>query len=149
MTAADLAGSAWRLSRDGDPEVLALFRRHYTYRPRAVPPARCVGPGERLVLIGRTGKALFVWRLERFRQDGQDGINCAVFRNEGEGLASALILDAERWARAKWGSTRLFTFVHPQRVRSRNPGWCFACAGWRRCGRTKERSLVVMEKKPA
>lgn len=53
------------------------------------------------------GKALWVWR--RFKSgDGQEGLNCAVFRNEGAVLSSDLILaaDAEKNAGIPVGQER-------------------------------------------
>jgi hypothetical protein len=38
--------------------------------------------------------------------------------------------------------------VNPRRVRSSNPGYCFQLAGWRRCGITKIRKLLILEALP-
>ena len=80
----------WCLSRDGDVAGYALYRRHYSAAKNRRPDdghCRCrrqfVGPGEKLVLLGTDARALFVWRRSQFRLDGQSGVNCAVFRNEG------------------------------------------------------------------
>jgi hypothetical protein len=138
----------WRLSRDGDPIGLALYRRHYSRRVYADgrDPALFVGPGHKLVLIAHDDDALFVWR--RFIDaSGQQGVNCAVFRNESPNLASAMILDAETWAWDRWPGERLYTYVNPGRIRSTNPGYCFKHAGWRTCGMTRgRRPLVILEK---
>ncbi|MFN8468262.1 MAG: hypothetical protein U0X20_22070 [Caldilineaceae bacterium] len=148
----------WMLTHDGDPRAFELATHHYTfhhytdrrrdrdgYRNRRL----FVGPGEKLVLLTHDALALFVWR--RFiSKDGQAGVNCAVFRNEGafcgQVPSSRLILAAEVWARARWGEVRLYTYVDPRRVRSGNPGFCFKAAGWRRCGVTNKRRLWVFEK---
>ena len=91
----------WRESRDGDPRGLALYRRHYSSRRYADgrDPALFVGPGEKTVLLSHDDDALFVWR-KFIDASGQQGVNCAVFRNESPHLASAMILDAETWAAA-------------------------------------------------
>jgi hypothetical protein len=93
-------------------------------------------------------RAVFVWR-KFISKDAQEGVNCAVFRNEGAGLSSALIRDAMSLAWQRWPAQRLYTYVNPRRVRSRNPGYCFLMAGWRRCGVTKTRKLLVFEALPS
>jgi hypothetical protein len=60
--------------------------------------------------------------------------------------ASALILQAEQFARRRWPYLpRFFTYVDPAAVRGSNPGFCFQKAGWRRCGVTA-RGLIILEK---
>lgn len=142
-------GSPWIPARDGDPSVRAVFDRHYSrkrYRDGRK-PALFVGPGEKMVLRTAACDAIFVWR--RFISlDGQDGVNCAIFRNEGPLLSSDLILEAERLAWERWPGERLFTYVNLAKVRSTNPGYCFLRAGWRRGGVTKVHRLFVLEKLP-
>lgn len=64
-------------------------------------------------------------------RDGQIGVNCAPFRNEGaycgEVKSSRLILSAEVWAWARWPGERLYTYVDARRVRSTTR----ASATWR------------------
>jgi hypothetical protein len=138
-------------------DAFRLFKRHYTFNPyrdgrreRKDNPNRhrFVGPGPRMVLMTPRHDALFVWRKERYRLDNQAGVHCAVFRNESGGLSSVLILAAEEMAWERWPGERLFTFVNPRKVRSTNPGFCFLKAGWRRCGLTKKRKLLILEKQP-
>lgn len=139
--------SNWIEVRDGFPEAMRLFKRHYSYRKYADGrnPALFCGPGEKLVLITPNADALFVWR--KFKSmDGQQGINCAVFRNEGPLLSSLLITEAEELARRRWPGERLFTYINPRKIKSVNPGYCFKVAGWRRCGITKRHKLIIMEK---
>lgn len=138
----------WRESRDGDPRGLALYRRHYSSRRYADgrDPALFVGPGEKTVLLSHDDDALFVWR-KFIDASGQQGVNCAVFRNESPHLASAMILDAETWAIERWPGERLYTYVNPRSIRSANPGYCFKRAGWRAVGFTRgRRPLVVLAK---
>lgn len=153
-----LPGWLWLPAKDGDPRAFAIMRRHYTYqayqdgRRRAGGGYRnrrlFVGPGEKMVLMTVNCDALFVWR--KFKDDsGQTGVNCAVFRNESSLLASALILEAEQLAWVRWPGERLYTYVDGCKVRSSNPGYCFKMAGWRVCGRTKAKRLIIMEKLPA
>ncbi len=137
----------WLQVRDGDPAGQVLFNRHYSkyHYADGRKPTRFVGPGERIVLITCGGDALFVWR--KFKDaSGQQGVNCAAFRNESEILSSELILLAEAFAAERWPGERLYTYVNAGKIKSINPGCCFKKAGWRVCGVTKKRKLVVLEK---
>jgi hypothetical protein len=80
--------------------------------------------------------------------DAQVGVNCAVFRNETSIRSSDLIREAEALAWQKWPGARLYTYVNPRQVRSVIPGYCFRRAGWRRCGVTKRRQLLIFERLP-
>lgn len=137
----------WRAIKDGDDEARRFFDRHYSRKHYADGrrPKLFVGPGEKLVMVTPCRRALFVWR--RFiSRDGQEGVNCAVFRNEGAGLSSSLIMEADRIADERWPGERHFTYVSPRGVRSTNPGFCFLQAGWRRCGITKWNKLIILER---
>lgn len=148
--------SHWYPLHDGDPMAFGIMRRHYTFQKyadgrRNNPGNRSrrlfVGPGEKMVLATSDGLALFVWR--KFIDDsGQQGINCAVFRNEGPHLSSTLILEAEQLAWGRWPGERLYTYVNPKRIKSANPGYCFKKAGWRTCGKTFAKQLHILEKYP-
>lgn len=140
-------GLYWCECRDGDEAARALFQKHYSYKPHrdGRKPKLFVGPGEKMVLITECAQALFVWR--KFKSDNnQQGVNCAVFRNETGILSSLLILDAETVAHRRWPGQRFYTYVNPRRIRSSNPGACFKKAGWRQCGTTKWNRLVILEK---
>ena len=93
----------WRAIKDGDDEARAFFDRHYSRKRYADgrTPVLFVGPGEKLVLVTPCRLALFVWRLFR-SDDGQEGVNCAVFRNESSHLSSVLIRAADAVADARW-----------------------------------------------
>ncbi len=136
----------WWITRDGDRTCLDLYRRHYSSAKGKRTSGQFVGPGESIVLRTRAGDALFVWR--RFIDDsGQDGINCAAFRNESSALSSLLIRQADAIADHVWPGQRHYTYVRAEAVRSANPGYCFLAAGWRRCGRTKG-GLHILERPP-
>lgn len=146
----------WLPARDCDPRAYALFSRHYSASPyrdgrRRDPsnPTRFsfVGPGEKMVLLTADLKALFVWR-KFIDKSGQCGINCAVFRNEGDQLSSRLILEAEQLAWQRWPGERLYTYVNQRKIKSVNPGYCFKMAGWRPCGYTASKMLLILEKYP-
>lgn len=141
----------WVQVNDGNEMAFAIFTRHYTFRkwrPRKGKNGkRMAGPGETIVLLGKDNKALFIWKKQKYSQDGQTGINCAVFRNENKSnLSSNLILEAEQIAHSKWPGERLFTYVNGRKIESDNPGYCFKMAGWTVCGMTKARKLIIMEK---
>lgn len=143
-----LTDAVWVPIKDADPTGVALFRRHYSFKPRKRGPQKqphFAGPGEKLVLLTPDARALFVWR--KFKSgDEQPGVNCTVFRNEGAARSSDLIREADRIAWEKWPGERHYTYVNPRRVRSSNPGFCFLMAGWRKCGTTKARRLLVLER---
>lgn len=140
-------GMRWLAALDGDARAYTLFRRHYSRKlyKDGRKPKLFVGPGEKMVLLTPMCDALFVWR-KFISDDGQQGVNCAVFRNESDHLSSDLILEAEQVAWQRWPGQRLYTYVNQRKIRSTNPGWCFICAGWRECGRTKSKGLVILEK---
>jgi hypothetical protein len=144
-----IAGGYWIETKDGDPRGLWLYERHYSaYRYKDGRKRRLfVGPGEKMVLLTPYCDALFVWR--KFRSmDGQQGVNCAVFRNESGILSSELIEEACGLAWRRWPGERLYTYVNDAKVRSANPGFCFVMAGWRRCGRNGDGSLTILEHLP-
>jgi hypothetical protein len=145
-----LASGPWVRVWDGNPTAAALYDRHYSRNKGAVGDPRIAGPGEKLVYLTPCARALFVWRRFQSKDPtaGPDDINCAIFRNEGAGLASELILAAEPLAYERWGRQRLYTYVNTKRIRSSNPGYCFIKAGWRKCGFTKTRELLILEKLP-
>jgi hypothetical protein len=136
----------WFEIKDGDPRGKILYDRHYS-RKRYVGYRKTslfVGPGEKMVLLTVSADALFVWKLEKYRNDEQTGVNCSIFRNEGDVLSSELIKEAVDLAWRRWPNTRLFTFVRANKIKSSNPGFCFQMAGWRKCGTTKG-GLVILE----
>lgn len=136
----------WWLTKDGDASCYALYRRHYSSYNARPKQRQFVGPGEAIVLRTASADAMFVWR--RYRDDTepkQEGVECAVFRNEGTILSSELVRQADAIADCAWPGERHYTKVNSQAVRSSNPGFCFIAAGWRRCGLTKG-GLVILER---
>ncbi len=136
--------SPWLQVWDGNATAAAIYDRHYSRNRASRGDPRFAGPGEKIVLLTPDARALFVWR-KFISKDQQDGVNCAIFRNEGLGRSSDLIRQAMAIAWQRWPGARLYTYVNPRRVRSTNPGCCFKKAGWRRCGVTKTRRLLVLE----
>ena len=138
----------WYLTKDGDASCLALYERHYSCRRYADGRKRTqfVGPGECIVL--RTGDADAAWVWRKYIDDTepkQEGVECSFFRNEGPILSSDLVRQADAIADHVWPSERHYTKVDPRKIRSRNPGYCFVAAGWRKCGMTKG-GLIILEK---
>ena len=137
----------WYLTSDGDEYCLELYERHYSCKTYADGRKRklFVGPGEKLVLRTWEADAMFVWR--NFVDDsGQQGINCAVFRNESQAQRSKLIQEADAIADAVWPNQRHYTYVNAQKIKSVNPGYCFKKAGWEVCGETTVNKLIIMER---
>lgn len=124
--------SLWLVRKDGDATCRELFDRHYSRYVYADgrKPKLFVGPGEKLVLLHVTELALCVWR-KFISADGQQGINCAIFRNES--------------------GERFYTYVNPRAVRPTiergKPvwGWCFYKAGWKFHGITAKRQYHILE----
>lgn len=149
----DLDGH-WLASHRADPRAAALYRRHYSAEKNARPGIRdlnFMGPGECLVLLTADCSALFAWQrnVGAPRLDGQLGVCCTVFRNEGPILSSELIREAQEIAWRRWSGERLFTYVWNDKVKSVNPGFCFKRAGWRTCGRNKDGRLTILEIHPS
>lgn len=140
----------WLEVRDGNVTVASIYDRHYSRNPASRGDSRVAGPGRKMVLLTPCARATFVWRIFKSKDPlaAPGDINCAIFRNEGAGLASELIRVAMQLAWDKWGPQRLYTYVNPRRVKSPNPGYCFKQAGWRVCGVTKTRKLLVLEVMP-
>jgi hypothetical protein len=145
-----LFGTFWLPIKDADPRAIALYLRHYSarhYRDRRR-RTKFVGPGEYLALLTLRCDALFIWR--RFRSDDhQEGVNCALFRNESGVRSSTLIREAMEWAWLRWPGERLYTYVNPLKVRSKEPGKCFRKAGWRDWGTNKDGSLLILDMRPS
>ena len=124
-----------------------LYKKHYSHKPYKDGriPKIFVGPGEKIVLRTWNADALFVWR--KFISDnGQDGINCSIFRNESQTKSSTLIQEADAIAYKVWSDKRHYTYVNAEKIKSANPGYCFKKAGWTQCGVTKVNRLIILEK---
>lgn len=126
-----------------------MFDEHYSRRHYADGriPLLFVGPGEKVVLVTPDALAVFTWRKFRSMRD-EEGVNCAVFRNEGPERSSDLIRAAVAIAWERWPGQRLYTYVDPRKTRhKRDPGRCFLRAGWQHCGWTKG-GLRILEIRP-
>lgn len=143
-----LVDGHWLGVKDGDPRLLGLYKRHYSAKKNAALRTGlrlCIAPGQKFALLTSCGRAAFVWvRNTVPRWDGQEGVCCTLFRNEGAVQSSDLIREASALAWQRWPGERLFSYVDPTEIRSTNPGFCFLAAGWRRCGVSKG-GLVILE----
>ncbi len=137
----------WVISRDMNPIAQKLADRHYS-RENPGSKKGFIGPGEKIVLLSSDGNALFAWLRQdpELRLDHIDGVNCTIFRNEGPVLSSKLILEAEKFAHDRWPGLKLFTYVSKEKVKSKNPGWCFMKAGWKSAGENKSGELRLLIK---
>lgn len=136
----------WWLTKDGDLSCLKMYERHYSayqYKDGRKRKLFC-GPGQKIVLRTAGATAMFVWK-KFIDGSGQKGVNCSVFRNEAPQLhlSSDLIRQADAIANFCWPGERHYTYVNQKHVRPGRPGYCFECAGWSRCGRTKGGLLVL------
>lgn len=134
----------WILSHRFDREALPLADRHYNRQkigsPQFVPPGRCV--------VLRQERALWVtsWPFAQYVRHAWAGawVN-SLFRSEGAGVASTLILEAIAVTRSIWQPPELgiVTFVSPKHVppkmRRGQPiyGYGYLKAGFRHVGFTK------------
>jgi hypothetical protein len=140
---------AWYLTKDGDRSCLALYQRHYSARKAyrdGRPRFQFVGPGTPIVLRTASADAMFIW-LQHIDDTipKQEGIDCTCFRNESGHLSSELLRQADAIADFCWPGQRHYTKIDPAQVRSRNPGFCFLAAGWKRCG-TTQNGLLILER---
>ncbi len=144
-TPALIPGANWYGVKDGDLLLRDMKNRHYSrraYRDGRRVVLSC-GPGEKMPLKTLDGRAVFIW-LKFIDASGQTGVNCFMFRNEGETRSSDLIREACELAWCRWPGERLYTYVNAKRIKSTNPGYCFIKAGWRKCGVTKG-GLIILE----
>jgi hypothetical protein len=146
-------GMHWYQVTKFDGRAVELYSRHYSSKKNGstIPDWLRSGitpPGESITLMTSDCSALFVWVKQQIRDDGQEGVNCSVFRNEGCLLSSMLILEAEEIAWGRWPGERLFTHIDGTAVASSNPGFCFLKAGWSRLKETTSKGLRILEKRP-
>lgn len=138
----------WKISNRAGKKAKVLADRHYNRQtpdsPQFVPPGRC------LVLLAKTDDAFWVssWPFAEYTKHEWAGAwICSAFRNEGEGLSSKLITEAEAATRWHWGDPPeqgFVTFVNRDKVRKkRDFGRCYRKAGWIEIGETKGGLLAL------
>ena len=141
-----MTAGEWMPVMENDPRLHALRQRHYSVKNKAPKMLRC-GPGEKTCLLvmsafGNEALAALVWQYQRLRHL-RDKTYCAIFRNEGAGLSSDLLLAAEAFIPAHYPRAML-TYVEGAAVGG--DGKCFKIAGWHKTGRTKTRGKIILEK---
>jgi len=143
--------SPWRVVTKFDRDGCALADRHYSRRKVGAP--QFMPPGQTLILVTEDRRALFGW----WRPDphcgipsmnGLDGWTCTIFRNEGAGLSSALIVAAELELLGRYdcGPDGLLSYVWNKKVRSSNPGYCFRMAGYTQIGWSADKRKSLWHK---
>jgi len=120
---------------DSDIRALQLADRHYSRK--TIGSKRMAGPGEHLILVDEAGTFVIGFRKQKYRLDGQQGVECFIFRNESQALSSLILDRALSFVLERWGHTRLFTYIAPNKIKSINPGCCFKFAGWVSAGCNK------------
>lgn len=140
----------WERVGKFDPRTAALADRHYSRRKIGSP--QFMPPGQTIILH-QPGAVFGWWRPHPDSglqsMNGLDGWTCTIFRNEGTGLSSTLILDAER-ALVEYatdcGPDGMLTYVWAAKIRSSNPGCCFKKAGWKKRGPSADKRKVLLWK---
>ncbi len=139
----------WSISNRFDKESVKIADRHYNRQkpgtPQFVPPGRC----HVLKIIKEDYKALWVtsWPFARYTKHAWAGawVN-TLFRNEGAGLSSTLILQAIQSTIIKWPDypeLGIITFVNEKKITNKiNPGYCYLKAGFKKVGKTKKGLLA-------
>lgn len=134
MIQPSLIHEGWIEKRDGDESCRTIFERHYSrrvYKDGRAKSKQFIGPGRKKPLLMADGLSLFAFR-QHISDDGQTGVNVAIFRREGGDLASVLIKQAIAHARERWWpNERYYTYIDPKKVKPTMfrgyPvwGWCF------------------------
>lgn len=135
----------WIVTHKGDQGCRQLADRHYS---RVTVGAHYfTQPGFNMVLTTKDQDAVWVtW--SGIRDDGYNAYECSIFRNESEHLSSELIEHAINATIDILGNPPpdgMITFVQPNKIASRNPGYCFKLAGFKSAGKSKERKLVRLQ----
>lgn len=150
----------WRLSSSSDPEALAIvdglgrFDGHGHHYSRRTPGSKTfTGIGQEVVLVSKDGSAVWAVVLQKTPSKRGSGSSRGrkgepdkstrylwrnnMFRNLGDTLSSALIEAAVTATYEAWKikyetlpAIRMRTEIDIKKVRSRNPGYCYKCAGW-------------------
>jgi hypothetical protein len=131
----------WIRTNRVDVECRILADRHYNRQK--IGAAGFTPPGRVLVL--KTPCARAVWATsypfaQYVKHAWAGAWMNSLFRNEGAGLSSELILAAIRFTTTVWDPPALgmITFVDASKVRAKqNPGYCYLRAGFEHVGETK------------
>ncbi|KQX19346.1 MULTISPECIES: hypothetical protein [unclassified Sphingomonas] len=142
----------WTRSHRRDPRALVLADRHYSRQKPGTD--QFVKAGSCAVFYAEVDGCAALWAtvVQRFVGHAWPGAwECALFRNEGAGVASKLIRDAVAATLAHYGeppTVGMITFVDPACVRKkRDPGHSFIIAGFRPIACTLK-GLLVLQLEP-
>lgn len=147
-----MTAQVWNRVTKFDPRSAALADRHYSRRKIGSP--QFMPPGQTLILLSPDERAVFGW----WRPDpasgikamnGLDGWTCTIFRNESPMRSSEMILAAEMVLLGSGhsiGPSGFITYVWDKKVDSKNPGYCFKCAGWSVTGRSADGKKTLLQK---
>jgi hypothetical protein len=144
--------SYWHQVSKCDRTAICFAAPHYSI---AKPLSAELGPpGQKIVLFGEDGKAL--WGSHRpapwakiGRMDGFQGHSCFIFRNDGGPQSSGIIREAVAITAIEWNLAPFITYVAIDKVkRKRDPGRCFIKAGFLRVStktKTKHGPMLRLE----
>ena len=147
------ATGVWQRIDKFYPPACRLADRHYSRRKPGSP--QFMPPGQTIILLTQDEDALFGWWRPHpssglQAMNGLDGWTCTIFRNESSRLSSEPILAAEEELLERAdsiGPDGLLTYVWDSRIQSRNPGYCFKMAGWKRAGRSADGRKTLLQKR--
>lgn len=129
------------MSHRADPVAVALADRHYNRQHPGSP--QFVPPGRNRCFVTMDGCAVWTtsWPFAEYVRHAWPGawVN-SIFRNEGAGLSSELILEAIAATRWFWEPPDhgIITFVDASKTRPKiHPGYCYRMAGFNHVGYTK------------
>ena len=144
----------WNQVTKFDKKAVSISDRHYSRRK---PGSRqFMPPGETIVLLSADSCAVWGWWRPHpssgiKAMNGLDGWTCTIFRTESNlWLPSDMVISAERFlleSGRTLGPDGLITYVWDKKVNSKNPGYCFKCAGWMRTGRSADGKKTLLQKK--
>jgi hypothetical protein len=133
LTLPGLDSGPWQVRNSFDPAANALADRHYNRQRRG--SGQIGPPGRKLVFVTPCERAVWIthWPYANLALDGMDAWRCSLFRNEGAGLSSQLIIAAMNLTAHLWSGRPAdgwITWIDRRHVASSNPGYCFKQAGW-------------------
>src|SRR4029077_3956359 len=154
----------WRLSHSQDPIALAivdglgLFHEHGPHYSRRTPGSKSfTGCGQEIVLITDDENDVWACVYAKIPYARGANANCdrrlwrnMLFRNLSLSLSSELIVSATKETYLQWllrygrlPAERLRTEIKINAVRSKNPGYCYQCAGWEKAPITRRGMLYL------
>ena len=150
----------WQTSWRADPRAARIADRHYSRQNVGADQFMPAGRAAVFLVQNEAGQAVWgtSWPFAEYVKHAWAGAwICSIFRNEGAGRASDMILEAVAATRATFGEPPpqgMITFVdrskvRPTIVRGREVyGWSFRKAGFVEVGETKELGLLALQLRP-